>query len=508
MDILLKHEDYKYLKILSDNTIEESVEAELTLPEYMPEILRIIKSVAETKINSCNIVGERVTVDGVCELRMIYTAEDGGIYSFSQTRPFVRYWENPEFSNAADVSANVVVSFVNCRATGTKRAEIKAGLKINFNVFTEEKEDIISLGDINNIEQKTVSLKSMSLGCKKTRSFSMSDTVTLNMPAAFLLSTKACAVCSEIRKINNKVMVKGEVIVDICYVNSNDKTIAEHIKHNLPINQILEFDGMQEHYKGDVFLQVASTDVIMKGESAGSATSLDVSLVLDAHITMWEEKELLVISDAYAVDKALEIKQSPYTFLQALDEIKDTHSFSGEFKVSGDDIYSIVDSYGELTNTQVKLENGDLVVSGGMNISAIIKDSSGNLSSVNKIFDYSYKKNGEFEGKKIFFKPDVVLTNLECKPKNGNSVGFFAEINICGNVFEQITIDVVTEISESDVPIKRNCNAITIYFPEKSEESLWSIARRYNTTVKAIAAENDLTGDTTENLKMLFIPAV
>ena len=44
MDISLKHEDYKYLKILSDNTIEENVEAELTLPEYMPEILRIIKS--------------------------------------------------------------------------------------------------------------------------------------------------------------------------------------------------------------------------------------------------------------------------------------------------------------------------------------------------------------------------------------------------------------------------------------------------------------------------------
>ena len=37
---------------------------------------------------------------------------------------------------------------------------------------------------------------------------------------------------------------------------------------------------------------------------------------------------------------------------------------------------------------------------------------------------------------------------------------------------------------------------------------IWSIARRYNTTVNAIAEENGLEGDTTENLKVVFIPAV
>lgn len=508
MEILLKHEDYKYLKVLSDNTIEESVEAELSLPEYMPEILRIIKSTAQTKVNSCNIVGDRVTVDGVCELRMIYTADDGCIYSFSQTRPFVRHCENPEFNDAADVSANISVSFVNCRATSTKRAEIKAGLIIKFNVFAEVKEDIVSLSDCKSVEQKCRSIKAMSLGCKRNRSFSMSDTVTLNTPAAFILSVRASAVCSEIRKINNKIMVKGEAIVDICYVNSNDKAVAEHIKHMLPINQILEFEGMEEHYNGNVILQVASTDVIMKGESAGIATGFDVSLVIDAHITMWEEKELEIIEDAYAVDKVLELQQSPYTFFCASEDIKDSHSFTEEISVSGDGVYSVVDSGCELKDVQVKVDKNELVVFGGVNVSAIIKDASGNFSSVNKIIDYSYKKNGDFEGKNIFCKPDVVITSIECKPKGTNSVVFSVEMNISGCAFERLNADVVTHIAESDVPLKRNSNAITIYFPEKSEESLWAIARRYNTTVKAIASENDLTGETTEDLKMLFIPAV
>ena len=508
MDITLKHEDYKYLKILSDNTIEESVEAELALPEYMPEILRIIKSTAEIKVNSCNVVGDRITIDGVCELRMIYTAEDGGIYSFSQTRPFVRYCENPDFENAADVDARVTVSYVNCRATSTKRAEIKAGLTIKFCVYLAETEDIISLGENKYIEQKNKSIKAKSLGCKKTRSFSMSDTVTLNNPAAFIVSVKASAICTETRKINNKIMIKGEALTDICYVNSNDKTISEHIKHTLPINQILEFDGMEERYNGDVFLDVSSVDVLMKGETTGTATSFDVSLVIDARITMWDEKELLIIEDAYAVDKALSLQKAPYVFYCDIDEIKDNHNFSGEFSVSGDGAYSIIDSFGELINLQVKTENDEVAIFGGINVSVIIKDSSGNLSCVNKIFDYSYKKKGDFEDKHIFCKPDIIIKNLECKLKSHNSIEVLAEIIANGRIMEQMQIDVVTDITESDVPVTRNRNAITVYFPEKREESLWSIARRYNTTVKAIALENDLTGDTTEELKMLFIPVV
>ncbi len=507
MDISLKHEDYKFLKTLTDNSVEESVECELTLPEYMPEILRIIKSTAETKINSCRLVGERVTVDGVCDLRMIYTAEDGCIYSFSQSRPFTRHCENADFSEAVDVKAKVSVSYVNCRATGTKRAEIKAGLIIKFCVYLEEKEDVISLGDTKGIEQKSIPVKAMSLGCKKTRAFSMSDTVTLNSPAAFLISTSANAVCTEIRKINNKIMVKGDAVVDICYVNANDKSCAEHVKHRIPVNQILEFDGMEEHFTGNVVLIVTALDVLPKGESTGMATAFEISLGIDACVNMWEEKELLVISDAYAVGTALELKKSPCSFCTALDEIDEKFIFESNFAVTGEGVGTVVDSCGEITSVQAKVENGELIVSGSLSVSLIIKDSAGSLSSISKMFDYAYKKKVEYQEKNIICSPDLTLISLDCTVKGTNSIDVRAEIYIAGSVFGKLVIDTVADITESETPVCRNCNAITVYFPESSNESLWSIARRYNTTVKAIAAENDLNGDTTENLKMIFIPS-
>ena len=96
---------------------------------------------------------------------------------------------------------------------------------------------------------------------------------------------------------------------------------------------------------------------------------------------------------------------------------------------------------------------------------------------------------------------------MDCAEKGSNSIDVRAEINVSASVFGKVFIDGVTDITESENQIVRNSNAITVYFPEESE-SLWSIARRYNTTVKAIAEENGLEGESTENLKVIFIPAV
>lgn len=507
MDISLKREDYKYLKTLSDNSVEESVEAELTLPEYMPEILRIIKSSAEPKINSCRLVGDRVTVDGVCDLRMIYTAEDGCIYTFSQSVPFTRHCENADFTDACDVNAKVSVSYVNCRATGTKRAEIKSGLVIKICVCREEKEDVISLNETKDIEQKIMSVKAMSLGCKKTRAFSMSDTVTINSPAAFFVSGRASAVCTEIRKINNKIMIKGEALIDVCYVNANDKSCVEHIKHAIPVNQILEFDGMEEHFTGNVVLRVTALDVIPKGESSGMATAFDLSLGVDACIDMWEEKEFVIITDAYAVGSSLELKRTRQTFYTAIDALNDTYIYENSFSVAGEGVSEITDCCGEVTGVQVKSDNGELTVKANLSASLIIKDSTGSLSSISKVFDCEYKKKTESAENNIICSPDLTLVSLECAARGTNSIDVKAKISVVGSVFGETVADAVTEITESETPVCRNRNAITVYFPKNGNESLWSIARRYNTTVKAIADENGLEGDTTEYLKMIFIPS-
>jgi LysM repeat protein len=61
-------------------------------------------------------------------------------------------------------------------------------------------------------------------------------------------------------------------------------------------------------------------------------------------------------------------------------------------------------------------------------------------------------------------------------------------------------------VSESS-PKKSDSSALTVYFSEKGEK-LWDIARRYNTTVQAIADENEIYDECIGEERMILIPRV
>ncbi len=507
MDISLKHEEYKVLKANKENSVEECIEAELSLPEYMPEILRIIKTTVEPEVTSCKLLGERITVDGVCELRIVYTAEDGCIYSFSQTRQFTRHCENPAFAEAVDVNAMLDVSYVNCRATGTKRAEIRTGIVVKFNVFFAEKEDIISVDEGCRIEQKCMPIKGLCLGCKKTRAFSMSDTINLSVPSAFLISQKANAVLTEVRKISNKIMLKGEVVVSVCYVNSDNRAQVEHIKHSIPLNQILEIEDLEEHFTGNVLLRVTSLDVLVKGEQNNFASAFDLSLGLEADVTMWEEKEYSVICDAYCIDSAITLDKKPYVFYETVHLLNEAYTCNNSFVVAGEGIESILDVCAEVNGVKTEYKNGELTISGSLCYSIMVRDNTNSLSNINKIFDFSYKHKESFDMKNISCEPQINVVGIKYSVKNSNTIIVDADLSVLGTVLGKLYADTVVALSLSEKKADCPKMPVTVYFTEGENESLWEIARKYNTTVSAIAEENELTGDTTENVKILFIPS-
>lgn len=507
MDISLKHEDYKILTTDKEFSLEENIEAEFQLPEYMPEILKVIKVTAEPKVTSCKAVGTRIDVDGICELRVIYTADDGCIYTFSQGRQFSVCCEKNEIENAVDYNACAKASYVNCKATGTRKAEVKASVLVKIKVFYESCVDIISIEKECGVQVKERKANCLSLGCKKTRSFSMSDTVNLATPSAAIISQKAVVLLSDTRRVSNKLMLKGDVIIDICYVNSDNRAVAEHLTHTIPLNQILEIDGLNESYVGDVQVSVKALDVILKGESDSFTSAFDLSLGLDAAVTMWEEKELTLITDVYGVDMAVASKNNTCTVLSPVDKIYDTYLCNDSFKVPGDGVSCVIDAMGEIAGLKHSITDGCLNIFGSLCVSFIIRDINNSLACVNKAFDFSYKCSSNIVAENIICEPIIDIVSIKCAVKNNDTIELRTEMKINASVYNQSTEIFVCEIScdgEKSLPKRA---PIVVYFPNKENEPLWDIAKKYGTTVSAIAHENELSGDTTEGVKILFIPS-
>ena len=102
--------------------------------------------------------------------------------------------------------------------------------------------------------------------------------------------------------------------------------------------------------------------------------------------------------------------------------------------------------------------------------------------------------------------PSVSVSSFECLQGNKDTIDVKAELQINCSVFGETEIDIVSDICEGISEEKNRNSAITVYFP-KCEETLWDIAKRYNTTVESIMSENNIEGDTTGDITMLFIPS-
>lgn len=64
-------------ELIYEGSVEQSVDSDLTLPDYCPDILRILKCTVTPRVTGSQVSGERITVDGTVLVRLIYVGEDG-----------------------------------------------------------------------------------------------------------------------------------------------------------------------------------------------------------------------------------------------------------------------------------------------------------------------------------------------------------------------------------------------------------------------------------------------
>ena len=80
-------------ELIYEGSVEQSVDSDLTLPDYCPDILRILKCTVTPRVTGSQVSGERITVDGTVLVRLIYVGEDARVRCFEQNLPFSKYVE-------------------------------------------------------------------------------------------------------------------------------------------------------------------------------------------------------------------------------------------------------------------------------------------------------------------------------------------------------------------------------------------------------------------------------
>ena len=99
-----------------ETTAEQSVEADVTLPDYCPEIRKILRCSIAADVVSVQTTHGKVTVQGNATVKVIYVGENGNISSFENVQPLQKTVESDVINSESSVDVRINVDYVNGRA--------------------------------------------------------------------------------------------------------------------------------------------------------------------------------------------------------------------------------------------------------------------------------------------------------------------------------------------------------------------------------------------------------
>ena len=492
-----------------ESTAEQSLDADINLPDYCPDIQRILKCFVVANINSVHNNSGRVTTDADAVVRLIYVGDNGKPTSYEQSYPIQKIIESGNITTEAAVNVKINVDYVNCRAVNPRRVDIRAMLTFVFRAFRKRAENILcnlSGSGIQTLNNKC-NVASLTGICEKA--FSMSEIIEVgeNKPPIFqIINVFAAADSTEVKIISNKALIKGDLSIKIYYF-AEENGAVECVEHSMPISQIVESEGISENNMCAIRLNVNSCEAMPKADSSGDIRLIDFNAVISSFMNVFEETEVNFISDAYSTEYDVKTSCKNIEIHEYNDKIATTFTNKIIFESIGVSVNNVLAAWCSDIKYSCSAKDNNCIINGTYQATVLYKDSENQTGIISKSvdFDYTHKLRNNTERIKCF--GDVFLTGCSCSVTGDSRLEMKTEINASVIIHSCTNKRYISSVEAlNDSKKKENSCALTVYFSEKGE-SVWDIAKKYNTTVDAVVCENELKSEYIENGRMLLIPS-
>lgn len=510
MEFNLKKTSVGELSTVLDTVSEQPVDIDFTLPDYCPDIEKILRCKITPKIYNKNLSGGQLQIDGTTVVTVLYVdAQNNTIRACEQSLPFSSSFSLKDLPEHYIVDAFTKCEYVNCRALSKRRLTVHGAFSLYAVVKAKSFVELFSPDDEDALEFNTKDIKCASLTSLTQEQFSAGDElkITGKPPVELILDSDVRACITDYKVIPDRLMLNGELNVKILYLSSPDSPTPEQIDCLIPFNKILECDGLSDDSTVCVDVSLMSFDIRLKSDILSEDPVVDVDSRLCATVVGYTSVTVPIVLDAYSTEYVVELEKTQQVIPEEICVLQD--SFMQKETLSFDDtpISEIIDFKCEHTSLNPIINGSEITLNSKLNICILAKDEENNPIYIERCAEFSKSLETELDCNNIGSVSSCV-SSLSYRLGENNTIELRAEIMYCVTASKTSSLTMVTMISanEDNKVSKKSC-ALTLYFAESGED-LWNIAKRYNTRRKMICDENGIELTELSEPMMLLIPTI
>ena len=496
------HMDHVKCQINTQITLEE----DKNISDRNPDADRILLEKGRVIIEEMRPAAESLYLKGKLNYEVLYSSDDdeGKLYRIQGEIPWeekVRV-EGMESTDTPQVTANI--EDLRSNLINSRKVNIR-GL-VNFCISSREIKDNEVLLDVENLEQIEVKKEPYSqsvIVVDKKDIFRIKEDLELpaSLPAIGEVIWKNLELGKwEIKPLEDAIGIQGEVHLFILYESAEEESQLKTYETIIPFSGNIECTGINSCMVADITPVIGYENLGVKPDYDGEDRVLDVEMVLEIPIRIYENRDMEQVTDIYGTSMEVVPEYSNRKCRRMRDKcqgrIKVNHNL--KLPASSGKILQICHVTGRIVVEDSKIKNEGLEIEGILNMSVLyVTDSEyRKYEMLKKEIPFSYEMNHVTLCEKCKWKINPVIEQCQAVILDENNIE--VKIVACMDLMveewgENLSVCNI-RVKPFEEEVMNNSPGMVVYIPTQ-KENIWNVGKHYGISRESIREINQLSGD-------------
>ncbi len=487
--------------VLCDAMIEIPLETEILIPDYLPAVFKIVKTIVHKVVLQKQMQAGHLLIEGYFRIEVFYQGEDQQLCSVEQKVAFSR---QQDIRCAEDATVCLIelageTQYINCRAVSQHRLDLRGAYNLRAHVLGDRPLQLITALAEGGIQQQQTVIPMLRLRASREKQFTLEEAFSFDREPLYVLRTQSAVSIQEARFVAGKAVIKGEVNAEIVYRSEESAQLCRQ-SLALPFHQVVELDGAQDGEECQAVVDPIGYTIMAQGNE-GEQTRLSCTCLMT--VRALGAMEAIGVQDCFSTQYQTEV-HSEEIVAETLQELL---SNTVDVRVEGalpDDSLEVLDCLVECFEPELFPEEEHTAVRGRIVAHLFCKNALGEIDCYDKPGEYILPKRYDIVQEELSGDLRAVCEKLTFSQRSDNAL-VSATLRVQGFLCKKSRCTVVEDVTCLQ-PLEKEADVCLRVYYAAADEEVFSIAKRYHASPQTICALAGIEGEKLQQSMRLLIP--
>lgn len=479
------------------------LDEDFNVPDSRSDVDKIVSAAGFVKIDEMKPVENYLRVQGKIDFQILYLAEgiEPVFSSLEGKIPFVEmiYVENgaEENMDIQDTRCELQVHMIHSR-----KLRIKAMVEMNVESTNIRTQDIpTNIACDSKVYTKKEERELLNLKISKKDTYRIKEEITLpgtKESIGMMLWADIENRRTDMKLVVDELQIIGELLV-FCFYESPDGKI-DWIEQAVPYQGRISCMGIDETMYHHVHTQMDDVRADVRADEDGEMRIIGIEGTLQCHIAVYEEETVEMLEDLYSLEHqcVIEKTETQYETLVLQNQSKCKVMQRLSVPELRNDILQICHSSGNVRIDKMELKDDGILVEGALYINFLYVKANDNMpfDTWQGVVPFSHLMECNDTGGDLRYHISVAVEQLTVTLQGGDEIEVKAALSFRGFFKRCQNGDLIRDVRLEPLNLEEIEKRPSIVgYLVKDGDDLWSLAKRYSTTVDAILDVNEMNSE-------------